>query len=58
MSLLFESIKRDESRFKVSVRCYLLELYNDNLVDLLLKRDEKPQKLIIKKDAKGMHTHT
>eukprot|EP00026_Physarum_polycephalum_P004067 Phypoly_transcript_04084.p1 GENE.Phypoly_transcript_04084~~Phypoly_transcript_04084.p1 ORF type:complete len:742 (+),score=137.74 Phypoly_transcript_04084:268-2226(+) len=54
MALLYDSIKRDESRFKVSVRCYLLELYNDNLVDLLLKRDEKPTKLIIKKDTKGM----
>lgn len=51
---LYECIKRDETRFKVSIRCYLLELYNDNLVDLLLKKDEKPAKLIIKKDAKGI----
>lgn len=55
MTLLYDTIKKDAHRFKVSVRCYMLEIYNDNLVDLLWKHSsEKPPKLNIKKDSKGM----
>jgi hypothetical protein len=34
------------------MQAYMVELYQDNLVDLLLVKNSKPQKLEIKKDSK------
>ncbi|XP_024529488.1 kinesin-like protein KIN-14I [Selaginella moellendorffii] len=51
---LFSIIKRDRNKFTVSLKVYMLELYQDNLFDLLLLRNAKRQKLEIKKDSKGM----
>ena len=35
-----------------NVQAYMVELYQDNLVDLLLPKNAKQQKLEIKKDSK------
>jgi hypothetical protein len=37
---------------KFNVQAYLVELYQDKFVDLLLPKDSKPQKLEVKKDSK------
>lgn len=54
---LFKALKRDSNKFSFAVHCYMMELYQDNLVDLLLpeKMPDKPR-LDIKKDAKGWVT--
>lgn len=51
---LFKIMKRDHSKYSFSLKVYMVELYQDNLVDLLLPKNAKPLKLDIKKDSKGM----
>eukprot|EP00951_Prasinocladus_malaysianus_P006121 scaffold43350_cov33-Prasinocladus_malaysianus.AAC.1 len=53
---LFRNIEADSHKFSFSVKCYMLELYQDTLLDLLLpgKRGKDTPKLEIKKDPKGM----
>ncbi|KAJ7544255.1 hypothetical protein O6H91_09G070900 [Diphasiastrum complanatum] len=51
---LFSILKRDRNKFSFSLKVYMLELYQDSLVDLLLPKNAKKQKLDIKKDTKGM----
>ncbi|XP_043714190.1 kinesin-like protein KIN-14I isoform X1 [Telopea speciosissima] len=53
-SELFEILKRDNSKFSFSLKAYMVELYQDTLVDLLLPKNAKRLKLDIKKDSKGM----
>ncbi|TVU16478.1 hypothetical protein EJB05_40046 [Eragrostis curvula] len=55
-SELFRVIKRDGNKYSFSLKAYMVELYQDNLVDLLLPKNSKPQKLEIKKDSKGVVT--
>ncbi|AQK47059.1 Kinesin-like calmodulin-binding protein [Zea mays] len=55
-SELFRVIKRDGNKYSFSLKTYMVELYQDNLVDLLLPRNVKPLKLEIKKDSKGVVT--
>ncbi|GMI68275.1 ZWICHEL, KINESIN-LIKE CALMODULIN-BINDING PROTEIN, POTATO KINESIN-LIKE CALMODULIN-BINDING PROTEIN [Hibiscus trionum] len=51
---LFKILRRDGNRFSFSLKAYMVELYQDTLVDLLLPKNAKRLKLDIKKDAKGM----
>ncbi|CAN1175671.1 Kinesin-like protein KIN-14E [Linum perenne] len=51
---IFHIIKRDSKKFSYSLKAYIVELYQDTLVDLLLPKSAKPSKLDIKKDSKGM----
>ncbi|KAK8996206.1 hypothetical protein V6N11_076453 [Hibiscus sabdariffa] len=51
---LFKILRRDGNRFLFSLTAYMVELYQDKLVDLLLPKNAKRLKLDIKKDAKGM----
>jgi hypothetical protein len=56
---LFRVIERDSGKYTFSVSCYMLELYQDTLADLLLPPQPKTlrpdvQRLEIKKDTKGM----
>ncbi|BBN18600.1 protein MpZWICHEL [Marchantia polymorpha subsp. ruderalis] len=55
---VFNILKRDANKFSFSVKVYMLEIYQDSLVDLLVngggKNGAKPRKLEIKKDSKGM----
>ncbi|KAG9131098.1 hypothetical protein Leryth_023682 [Lithospermum erythrorhizon] len=53
-SELFTIIKRDNKKFSYSLKAYMVELYQDTLIDLLLPKNSKRQKLDIKKDSKGM----
>ncbi|CAD6259157.1 unnamed protein product [Miscanthus lutarioriparius] len=55
-SELFRVIKRDSNKYSFSLKAYMVELYQDNLVDLLLPRNAKQLKLEIKKDSKGVVT--
>ncbi|CAL5024868.1 unnamed protein product [Urochloa decumbens] len=55
-SELFRVIKRDGNKYSFSLKAYMVELYQDNLVDLLLPKSAKQQKLEIKKDSKGVVT--
>ncbi|KAJ8437962.1 hypothetical protein Cgig2_033695 [Carnegiea gigantea] len=55
-SELFNILKRDKNKFSFSLKAYMLELYQDTLVDLLLPKGTKRPKLDIKKDSKGMIT--
>ncbi|KAI3798704.1 hypothetical protein L1987_33982 [Smallanthus sonchifolius] len=55
-SELFKILKRDGNKFSFSLKAYMLELYQDTLVDLLLPKQAKRSKLEIKKDSKGMVT--
>eukprot|EP00163_Fabomonas_tropica_P001958 TRINITY_DN11459_c0_g1_i1.p1 TRINITY_DN11459_c0_g1~~TRINITY_DN11459_c0_g1_i1.p1 ORF type:complete len:1569 (-),score=597.25 TRINITY_DN11459_c0_g1_i1:127-4833(-) len=43
-----------KKRANVSIQAYMMEIYNDKLVDLLQPDRKKPPRLDIKKDAKGM----
>ncbi|GAQ87147.1 Myosin-related protein [Klebsormidium nitens] len=56
MRELFEIMQRDGNKYSFALKVYMLELYQDNLQDLLLpkKAPKEPKKLEIKKDAKGM----
>ncbi|GER37044.1 kinesin-like protein [Striga asiatica] len=51
---LFRIIKHDSKKFSFSLKAYMLELYQDTLIDLLLPKNAKRLKLEIKKDSKGM----
>ncbi|KAF8049664.1 hypothetical protein N665_2159s0015 [Sinapis alba] len=51
---LFKILKRDSNRFSFSLKAYMVELYQDTLVDLLLPKGARRLKLDIKKDSKGM----
>ncbi|GBG74715.1 hypothetical protein CBR_g19121 [Chara braunii] len=51
---LFRCLKRHNNKFSFAVKVYMLELYQDTLKDLLLPKNNKRQKLDIKKDSKGM----
>ncbi|XP_024384676.1 kinesin-like protein KIN-14I isoform X2 [Physcomitrium patens] len=52
---LFGYLKRDANKFSFALKVYMLEIYQDSLIDLLLpKSAAKPRKLEIKKDSKGM----
>ncbi|PON82768.1 Kinesin-like protein [Trema orientale] len=51
---LFKILKRDGNKFSFSLKAYMVELYQDTLVDLLLPKNAKRLKLDIKKDSKGM----
>jgi len=59
---LFRLVERDGSKYSFSMKCYMLELYQDYLQDLLLEMPAKSPgpgkqevpKLEIKKDQKGM----
>ncbi|CAL1409991.1 unnamed protein product [Linum trigynum] len=51
---IFNILKRDSKKFSFSLKAYMVELYQDTLVDLLLPKTAKPLKLDIKKDSKGM----
>ncbi|XP_039124064.1 kinesin-like protein KIN-14I isoform X2 [Dioscorea cayenensis subsp. rotundata] len=53
-SELFKVMKRDSSKYSFSLKMYMVELYQDNLVDLLLPKNVKHPRLEIKKDSKGM----
>ncbi|KAM7519914.1 hypothetical protein LguiB_018876 [Lonicera macranthoides] len=53
-SELFKILKRDRNKFSFSLKVYMVELYQDTLVDLLLPKNAKRLKLDIKKDSKGM----
>ncbi|XP_010555137.1 PREDICTED: kinesin-like protein KIN-14E isoform X2 [Tarenaya hassleriana] len=54
MDELFKILKRDNNRFTFSLKAYMVELYQDTLIDLLLPKGVKRLKLDIKKDSKGM----
>ncbi len=54
MRELYEVIERERGELDVSVSCYMLELYNDQLVDLLASKGDKAEKLDIKLDKKGI----
>ncbi|PKA52840.1 Kinesin-like calmodulin-binding protein like [Apostasia shenzhenica] len=49
---LFKIINRDSNKFSFSLKVYMVELYQDTLVDLLLPKNGKRSKLEIKKDSK------
>ncbi|KAJ8512707.1 hypothetical protein OPV22_003141 [Ensete ventricosum] len=51
---LFRVIKHDSSKYSFSLKAYMVELYQDTLVDLLLPKNAKRLKLEIKKDKKGL----
>jgi len=51
---LFSILERDSVKFTSSVKCYMLELYQNTVVDLLAPSKKKPVKLDIKTDAGGM----
>ncbi|KAK4791821.1 hypothetical protein SAY86_032234 [Trapa natans] len=51
---LFKILKRDSNKFSFSLKVYMVELYQDTLIDLLLSKNGKRLKLDIKKDSKGM----
>ncbi|CAM6062297.1 unnamed protein product [Sphagnum tenellum] len=52
---LFHCMKRDVKKFSFSLKVYMLEIYQDTLIDLLLpKNGGKPKRLDIKKDSKGI----
>ncbi|XP_067665807.1 uncharacterized protein [Haliotis asinina] len=52
---IFELAQENRSKMSVRVTCYMLELYNDKLIDLFGKPGQlDDDKLDIKKDKKGM----
>ncbi|KAF3327625.1 kinesin-like calmodulin-binding protein [Carex littledalei] len=54
ISELFRIIKRDSTKYSFSLKAYMVELYQDTLVDLLLPKNAKRTKLEVKKDSKGV----
>jgi len=62
MRELYELVDAEKDTLDISVSCYMLELYNDQLVDLLVDKDpkkknhepDKKNNLAIKLDAKGV----
>uniref|UniRef100_A0A166G157 Kinesin-like calmodulin-binding protein n=1 Tax=Daucus carota subsp. sativus TaxID=79200 RepID=A0A166G157_DAUCS len=53
-SELFRILKRNHNKYSFSLKVYMVELYQDTLIDLLLPKKARPSKLDIKKDSKGM----
>uniref|UniRef100_A0A7N0UG66 Kinesin-like calmodulin-binding protein n=1 Tax=Kalanchoe fedtschenkoi TaxID=63787 RepID=A0A7N0UG66_KALFE len=53
-SELFKIMRKDANKYSFSLKTYMVELYQDTLVDLLLPKNSKRLKLDIKKDTKGM----
>lgn len=53
---LFKILKRDGKKFSFSLKAYMVEIYQDTIIDLLLPKHSKRLKLDIKKDSKGMVT--
>ncbi|XP_008781684.1 kinesin-like protein KIN-14I isoform X2 [Phoenix dactylifera] len=51
---LFKIMKCESNKYSFSLKVYIVELYQDTLVDLLLPKHAKRLKLDIKKDSKGM----
>ncbi|KAK7262798.1 hypothetical protein RJT34_30379 [Clitoria ternatea] len=51
---LFGILKRDSNKYSFSLKAYMVELYQDTLIDLLLPKNGKHLKLDIKKDSTGM----
>ncbi|XP_064607876.1 myosin-10-like [Liolophura sinensis] len=51
-SRIFDIVEENKSKYDFTVTTYMLELYNDHLIDLYGKTDE--DKLDIKKDKQGM----
>ncbi|XP_058069512.1 kinesin-like protein KIN-14I isoform X2 [Magnolia sinica] len=51
---LFRIVRHDSNKFTFSLKAYMVEIYQDTLVDLLLPKSAKRLKLEIKKDLKGM----
>ena len=49
MSELFRLVEENRGTFDTRVRCYMVELYNDGLVDLLKgkKDEEKPLTIMV-----------
>lgn len=52
MYQIFDTVKKNSTRYKFNISCYMLELYNDKLVDLLTTTGQESPKLAIKKDEK------
>ena len=50
---IYELAYEQRKKFTFKVSCYMLELYNDKLIDLL-KTGKEEQQLVIKKDKKEM----
>ncbi len=54
MSQIFDTAQRDSARYSITVKAYMLELYNDRLIDLLGEVRREPnataEKLSVKKD--------
>ncbi|CAJ2635980.1 unnamed protein product [Trifolium pratense] len=51
---LFRILQRDGKKYSFSLKAYMVELYQDTLIDLLLTRNAKHSRLDIKKDSTGM----
>lgn len=54
MEAIYSLMNEQKSKFSFRVHCYMLELYNDRLIDLLAPHGKDPAKLDIKKDKKGL----
>ncbi|KAK6127578.1 hypothetical protein DH2020_038696 [Rehmannia glutinosa] len=54
ISELFRIMKQDNKKYSFNLKVYMVELYQDTLIDLLLPKNAKRLKLDIKKDSKGM----
>ncbi|KAJ1388898.1 Spindle pole body-associated protein Vik1/Cik1, microtubule binding domain [Sesbania bispinosa] len=48
---LFRILRRDNNKYSFSLKVYMVELYQDTLIDLLLPKNAKHLKLDIKKDS-------
>ncbi|KAK7386595.1 hypothetical protein VNO78_26928 [Psophocarpus tetragonolobus] len=51
---LFRILRRDSNKYSFSLKAYMVELYQDTLLDLLLPKNGKHLKLDVKKDSTGM----
>ncbi|XP_071794114.1 uncharacterized protein [Asterias amurensis] len=51
---IFEVIEENKGKFSFTVETYMMELYNDKLIDLYAKSHEANARLDIKKDKKGL----
>ncbi|QCD81841.1 kinesin-like protein KIN-14E isoform X2 [Vigna unguiculata] len=51
---LFRILRRDNNKYSFSLKTYMVELYQDTLIDLLAPKNGKHLKLDIKKDSTGM----
>lgn len=47
-------IEENKNTIDVTVRCYMIELYNDGFVDLLKDKKAEEKQLTIRLDAKGV----